>query len=137
MENWATADGDLGIVARNGRGENVGAAWIRLGLGDGAVTSGDRLTPELAIGTLPDYRGRGIGSTMLRALIASARMRFDRIALSVRESNPAIMLYRRLGFVETGRITNRVGTMSLTMALDLHEPSALPADGSDFPNPGP
>jgi hypothetical protein len=37
----------------------------------------------------------------------------------VRASNPAQRLYERLGFVTAAKVTNRVGTMSRVMKIDL------------------
>ena len=47
-----------------------------------------------------DFRGRGIGTTMLGSLVEDYRDRADLIELGVHQSNErAIALYRRLGFV--------------------------------------
>lgn len=71
--------------------------------------------PELAIGLVPSARDRGVGGLLLGALFASAEDRYPAIALSVREGNPAVRLYARHGFVEEGRVVNRVGKTSLVM----------------------
>lgn len=57
------------------------------------------------IAVLPEYRGRGIGSLLLDALINTAvRRGAEQIHLEVRESNsPAISLYKKHGFTEDGR----------------------------------
>ena len=53
----------------------------------------------------PDYRRRGMGDALVRALIRYAKdERMDTVTLEVRASNQAaISLYRRNGFVEVGR----------------------------------
>lgn len=82
-------------------GENgavVGAAWARLMRGYGFV---DEMIPELAVSVLPEYRGRGIGTVLLAALIDRCdALGFPAISLSVRRANPAIHLYEKLGFRE-------------------------------------
>lgn len=56
---------------------------------------------------------------MIESLLDRARDRFGAVVLSVRASSPAIGLYRRLGFRNVGGITNRVGTQSVKMILEL------------------
>ena len=61
----------------------------------------------------PGWRGRGVGSALLAALIEVARERgFDGLALSVEYRNRAVQLYRRIGFEvvadENGSYTMRL-----------------------------
>jgi RimJ/RimL family protein N-acetyltransferase len=53
----------------------------------------------------PNLRGKGVGTTLLSALIKLAKERFniETLHLEVYEGNPAISLYRRMGFKEYGR----------------------------------
>jgi len=51
---------------------------------------------------LPEYRGRGIGSALLQALLAEAVQTGSAVRLSVEQCNPAQRLYRRLGFKTVG-----------------------------------
>jgi ribosomal protein S18 acetylase RimI-like enzyme len=50
------------------------------------------------ISLLPEYRGRGIGTMLLRGLLAEAANAGSTVRLSVALSNPAQRLYQRLGF---------------------------------------
>ena len=52
------------------------------------------------IAFLPEYRGRGIGSTMLQSLLAQAKEKRKSVGLHVEYYNPALLLYRRFGFRE-------------------------------------
>lgn len=105
---------DLGLVAVDGAGVALGAAWLRTGEpGEGKVWSHD--VPELVIATLPEARGRRVGTTLLEALLARARAQWPEVALSVRDENPAVRLYERLGFVTERAIVNRIGGRSLAM----------------------
>jgi ribosomal protein S18 acetylase RimI-like enzyme len=58
----------------------------------------------LGMGVLPDYRGRGIGESLLRATLAKARARgITRVELMARVDNArAIRLYERMGFLREG-----------------------------------
>lgn len=50
------------------------------------------------ISLLPAFRNRGIGSAILDRLIEEARARGASVTIHVEKSNPAMSLYRRLGF---------------------------------------
>jgi ribosomal protein S18 acetylase RimI-like enzyme len=50
------------------------------------------------IALMPDYQRRGIGSALLRELIEEADAMAVTITLHVEADNPAVALYRRLGF---------------------------------------
>ena len=78
----------------------VGAAWYRLYTGrEPGFGFVDEETPELTIGVVPARRGKGIGSSLLDALLERARGdEFARISLSVEKTNPAVHLYESRGF---------------------------------------
>lgn len=65
---------------------------------------GYRHSGALAMGVLPEYRGRGIGARLALAAINAARENgIERIELEVYASNVnAIALYRQIGFIEEG-----------------------------------
>jgi ribosomal protein S18 acetylase RimI-like enzyme len=117
VEGWGRPS-DMGVVATNGDGEPVGAAWVRMLVGeDAGYGYVDDATPELAIAVDPQRTGDGIGSQLLRRLLLDAERMFPAVSLSVRADNPARRLYERFGFqpvADRGR-TNRVGGPSLTM----------------------
>jgi ribosomal protein S18 acetylase RimI-like enzyme len=50
------------------------------------------------IALLPAWRGRGIGTALIEALFAEARLAGKEVSISVEKYNPAQRLYRRLGF---------------------------------------
>jgi len=113
--------GDLGVVAE-GEGGPLGAAWVRLLAGDdrgyGWVADD---TPELVVAVAPRIVAGGLGTRMMRELLARARGHYPAISLSVRQDNPARRLYLRLGFVPIKEVTNRVGGVSETMVLRFPE----------------
>ena len=119
-QNWGR-QGDLGIVAESESvGYPISCAWVRLFSREeaGADYVGEDI-PELGIGTVPDARGRGVGTRVLQALLRRCKTRYSGVSLSVRLDNPAIRLYERFGFrsLTGASIVNRVGTKSVIMLL--------------------
>jgi ribosomal protein S18 acetylase RimI-like enzyme len=55
------------------------------------------------IALLAAYRGRGIGTTLIRKLLNDCDLRGQLLSLQVAVGNPAERLYVRLGFLESGR----------------------------------
>src|SRR6266545_5496611 len=67
VEGWGRPS-DLGVVA-SWHGDPVGAAWLRLLVGDNkAYGYVDDSTPELAIAVDPALTGQGIGAALLKRL---------------------------------------------------------------------
>jgi len=52
------------------------------------------------IALLPAWRGKGIGTAILEALIDTARRSGRGVGIFVEKFNPALRLYRRLGFTD-------------------------------------
>lgn len=52
------------------------------------------------IALLPQYRGRGIGYTLLRCILDQAANEDKCVSIHVEKFNPALQLYHRLGFTE-------------------------------------
>ncbi len=109
--------GDVGVIAEQDT-VAVGAAWVRLwsedNRGYGYITDD---IPELAIAVSPKIRGRGVGTALLNKILELAQPEFSAICLSTQTENPALRLYRRIGFVrvEGSEVINRTGDCSLTM----------------------
>ncbi|SRR5579883_2275711 len=105
--------GDIGLIANNGN-ESIGAAWCRLFsptkiIGNVGYCGPD--IPCLAIAVDPKYRAQGIGTQLLETLYREVKANnFAALSLAVGETNPAMSLYKRLGYREV----NRTGT-TLTM----------------------
>lgn len=115
VEGWGRP-GDTGVVAELD-GEPAGAAWYRLWTSEHhAYGFVDSETPELAIGVRADARGRGVGTALLTGLAARARSQgHPRLSLSVERENPALRLYRRLGF---RRVDTAGGALTLVLELE-------------------
>ena len=114
--NWGRV-GDLGCIAEKDQ-LHLGMAWLRLWSksekGYGYIND---TIPELAIAVLPDYRGQGVGTSLLSQILAMAKNRFPAVSLSVRADNSVVRLYERVGFIKVpgSEIANRTGTVSYNM----------------------
>ena len=109
--------GDMGFATIDkASGRQIGAVWIRLfsshNPGYGYVAEN---IPELSIAVLPGHRDLGIGTQLLKHLLARAAERYAGLSLSVTSENPAKRLYERQGF----QVVDRKGA-SLTMLLDFN-----------------
>lgn len=77
-------------------GQVVGAVWVRIMQDYGHV---DDETPSFALSLLPEYRGRGIGTQLMRAMLKLLEQKgYAQASLAVQKDNYALRLYRRLGF---------------------------------------
>lgn len=97
-EGWGR-HGDAGAIAELD-GAPVGAAWYRLfhaeAPGYGFV---DEKVPVIGLAVEPLHRRKGIGGTLLRALMVQAREDgFQALSLSVAVHNRSRMMYQRVGF---------------------------------------
>lgn len=115
VEDWGQA-GDVGYIAINDLQQPIGAVTARVlpadNQGYGYI---DDVTPELGLAVLDEYRGQGVGTALMQALLTELRQQqIAQVSLSVDPSNPVVRLYERLGFQEVGT----VGT-SITMVLVL------------------
>jgi ribosomal protein S18 acetylase RimI-like enzyme len=74
-------------------GEPAGRLYVHRGRSDIRI---------MDIALVPAYRGRGIGTTLLRGLIAEAERSGRKLSIHVETNNPARRLYERLGFRPAG-----------------------------------
>jgi ribosomal protein S18 acetylase RimI-like enzyme len=107
---------DCGVVAEINE-KIIGAAWVRIIPAFGHI---DSKTPELAISVLSEYRSQGVGTMMMRHLFELLRSRgYRRTSLSVQKDNPAVRLYKRLGYEITGEKTDHAGHEDYIMVKNL------------------
>ena len=84
-ENYTRATYEV-IVAD---GEPVGRLYLHRGEAEMRIVD---------IALLPEHRGKGIGTELLRELLAEADAAGKRVTIHVERLNPAVRLYERLGF---------------------------------------
>ena len=94
-EGFGTGKADCCMVAEED-GRIVGAAWTRLMKDYGYV---DDETPSFAISLYREYRGQGIGTKLMLAMLAKLREEgFARASLAVQKANVAERMYEKVGF---------------------------------------
>lgn len=92
---FGSKDGDLGWIAESLLGDLLGAVWVRqMSADDPGYGFVDAETPELSIAVVSDHRSQGVGTALLRLLLAAV----PRCSLSVDDRNRAVGLYERSGF---------------------------------------
>lgn len=95
IDSFANNKGDIGFIALVDN-KVVGAAWARIMKDYGHL---DNDTPSCAISLFKEYRGYGVGTSLMNNLIASAKdAGYKRISLSVQKENYAFVMYKKLGF---------------------------------------
>lgn len=77
-------------------GKAAGAVWVRTQDQYGHL---DDATPSFSISLYPEYRGLGMGKSLMLAMIEYLKEReYKRASLSVQKDNYALKLYKSVGF---------------------------------------
>ena len=103
VAGWGKPD-DAGWIAKDAQANPIGAGWLRLlrhdDPGYGFV---DDATPEVCtLAVVPEWRGKGVGTALMTALLIHVDAHYSQVALSCNPQNQAMRLYGRLGFVYHG-----------------------------------
>lgn len=95
IDEFSTKADDYCFVAEVD--ENVvGAVWVRCIHAFGHL---DDAIPEFAISVYPQYRGKGIGSALMRKMLEHLRSKgYAKTSLAVQKDNFAVNLYLQVGF---------------------------------------
>ena len=123
IQDFGTRPDDHCLVAES-FGRVIGAVWVRQMNDYGHI---DEHTPSLAISLYPPFRGKGIGTRLMREMTSLLRAKgYKQVSLSVQKANPAARLYRRLGF-ETVRETEEeyimIRPLSFNQFMNMHAPN--------------
>ena len=95
VERFGESKDDWGLAAE-ADGKIVGAVWVRIMNDYGHI---DAETPSLAISLYKEYRGLGIGTALLKEMLALLKSHgYSQVSLSVQKANYATKLYLKTGF---------------------------------------
>ena len=96
VERFEESKDDWGLVAEVD-GKIVGAVWVRIMNDYGHI---DDETPSLAISLYKEYRGFGIGTAMMKEILALLKSHgYSRVSLSVQKDNYAAKMYLKIADV--------------------------------------
>ena len=84
-ENYPRASFEVIVID----GEPAGRLYVHRGAGEIRIVD---------IAFLPEHRGNGAGTALLRDILAEADAAGKRVTIHVERLNPALRLYERLGF---------------------------------------
>lgn len=95
VDDFGNRTGDICFVAE--ADESVfGAVWVRMMDDYGHV---DDETPSFAISLLKEYRNYGIGTELMKKMLAELKAcGYKQASLSVQKQNYAVKMYQKLGF---------------------------------------
>ncbi len=96
VKDFGKQKDDVALVAEID-GKIIGAVWARIMNDYGHI---DNDTPSLAISICKNYRGYGIGTSLMRNMIFLLEYRgYKRVSLAVQKENYAVKMYKRIGFI--------------------------------------
>lgn len=86
---------DIGLVAEVDK-KTVGAVWVRIMNDYGHI---DNNTPSFAISLYRDYRGFGIGTSLMKKMLRILKDKgYKQASLAVQKANYAVRMYQKTGF---------------------------------------
>ena len=95
VKRFGESKDDWGLVAEVDS-KIVGAVWVRIMNDYGHI---DDETPSLAISLYKEYRGFGIGTSMIKEILTLLKSHgYSRVSLSVQKVNYAAKMYLKIGF---------------------------------------
>lgn len=96
VKDFGKQKDDVALVAEID-GKIIGAVWARIMNDYGHI---DNDTPSLAISIYKNYRGYGIGTSLMQNMISLLKYRgYKRVSLAVQKENYAVKMYKRIGFI--------------------------------------
>ena len=100
VDDFGSSPHDHCLVAEF-EGKVVGAVWSRI-LADPDLPgygNVDEQTPEFALSLLPEHRGNGVGTQLMKQMLARLKdAGYRKASLSAHKDNYAVRMYQKLGF---------------------------------------
>ena len=94
-DNFGSSPADYCLVAETD-GKVVGAVWTRIMDDYGHV---DDDIPSFAIALYKDYRGKGMGTELMKRMLELLRIQgYKKASLAVQKANYAVRMYETVGF---------------------------------------
>ena len=94
-DGFGSGTADYCLVAE-ADGQVIGAVWTRIMKDYGHV---DDETPSFAISLLPECRGQGIGTRLMRKMLFLLKEQgYRKASLAVQKANYAVGMYKKVGF---------------------------------------
>ncbi|TCC26166.1 N-acetyltransferase [Kribbella sindirgiensis] len=109
FEQWWAArdDAHVAYVARLDQPEIVGMAWVALVARPPKPGATSRMSGDIqSVFVLPEARGRGIGSALVKAA-ADHAMAAGALHVTVHSGSKAVPVYERLGFESSRQLLQR------------------------------
>lgn len=101
-EDFGSGRADYCLAAEDG-GKVIGAVWTRIMNDYGHI---DDETPSFAISLYKNYRGKGIGTELMRRMLELLKEQgYQKASLAVQKANYAVKMYEKVGFKVTGENT--------------------------------
>ena len=95
VQNFGKQEGDICFVAETEE-KIVGAVWVRIMDDYGHIEDG---VPSFAISLYKEYRGRGIGTMLMKRMLVELKERgYQKTSLAVQKENYAVKMYKNVGF---------------------------------------
>ena len=99
IENFGTQTHDRALIVEIDNNV-IGAVWVRIMNDYGHI---DDNTPSFAISLYKKYRGFGIGTEMMKRMLAILKnCGYKQASLAVQKANYAVKMYRNVGFEIVG-----------------------------------
>lgn len=95
IKDFGTDRNDTCLVAEYDK-KIVGACWTRIMNDYGHI---DNDTPSFAISLYEEYRGKGIGTKLMKTMLKLLKNKgYKKASLSVQKNNYAVKMYKNVGF---------------------------------------